>query len=232
VVDDPAACLAPGRFVDSDAPEVVAYAERTVGDARDEIDKARRLYLAVRDDLRYDPYRISSVAEEFRASRTLRRGYGFCITKAAVLAAVARAQGIPARLGFADVRNHLCTPKLRELMGGNDVFVFHGFTELYLRGKWVKATPAFNRSLCEKAGVLALEFDGEHDSIFQPYDPAGRRHMEYLRFRGVYLDIPFQEMLVCFIEAYGPEVMMKLAESAADDGRDFERELDSPRTTA
>ncbi|MCP4658987.1 MAG: transglutaminase family protein [bacterium] len=223
--NDPAACLAPGRFVDSDAPEVVAYAERAVGDARGEIEKARRLYLAVRDDLRYDPYRISSLPEEFRASRTLGRGYGFCVTKAAALAAVARAAGIPARLGFADVRNHLCTPKLRELMGGNDVFVFHGFTDFYLQGKWVKATPAFNRSLCEKARIPPLEFDGEHDSIFHPYDPAGRRHMEYLRIRGVYRDIPFQEMLACFIEAYGPEVMLRLAEASADDRRDFESEL-------
>lgn len=227
-VDDLTACLAPGRFVDSDAPEIVAYAERVAGDVCGAIDKARRLYLAVRDDLLYDPYRISNRPEEFRASRTLRRGYGFCITKAAVLAAVARAAGIPARLGFADVRNHLTSPKLREVMGGSDLFVFHGYTELHLNGKWVKATPAFNRSLCEKAHILPLEFDGEHDSIYHPYDAAGRRHMEYVRFRGVRLDLPFEEMMACFLAAYGPEMMQRSADLSAADGRDFEREVADP----
>ncbi len=222
---DPAACLAPSRFVDSDAPEIVAYADRVAAGAGDDVEKARRLYLAVRDDLRYDPYRLGHGPEDFRASRTLERGYGFCVTKAAVLAAVARAQGIPARLGYADVRNHLTTPRLRAEMG-TDVFAYHGFTELYLRGKWVKATPAFNKSLCQKARILPLEFDGENDSIYHPLDRDGRRHMEYLRYRGVYLDIPLEEMVAGLAEFYGPEVMEKWTGASAGN-EDFEREVGS-----
>lgn len=222
--DDPAEYLAPGRFVDSDAPEIVTYAERVAAGAGDEREKARRLYLAVRDDLRYDPYRIGTGPDDFRASRTLARGYGFCVTKAAVLAAVARAQGIAARLGFADVRNHLTSKRLRQAMG-TDVFAFHGYTELYLGGKWVKATPAFNLGLCEKARILPLEFDGENDSIYHPYDRDGRRHMEYLRYRGVYFDIPLEEMVAGFEEVYGAEVMATWRRLSTGGGRDFESEV-------
>ena len=224
-VDDPVACLEPGRFVDSDAPEVVAYADRAAGDAAGDVAKARRLYLAVRDEVRYDPYRLGREPDDFRASSTLRRGYGFCVTKAAVLAAVARAQGIPARLGFADVRNHLTSPRLRREMG-TDVFAYHGFTELWLGGKWVRATPAFNRSLCEYARIQPLEFDGENDSIYHPFDLTGRRHMEYLRYRGVYRDIPLERMLAELTEFYGPEVMARWRQGPARSA-DFEREAEA-----
>ena len=220
-VDDLATCRAPSYFVDSDSPEIVAYARRVAGDASDDQEKARRLYLAVRDDLRYDPFLVNSEPAGYTASHTLARGSGFCTTKAAVLAAAARAEGIPARLGFADVRNHLTSPRLRKRMG-TDVFAYHGYTELHLGGRWVKATPAFNLSLCKRANILPLEFDGENDSIYHPFDTEGRRHMEYLKYRGVYLDIPFEEMMRCFVELY------PLAAALAPvkhDGRDFENEV-------
>ena len=226
-VDDLRACLAPGPLVDSDSPEIVEYARRLAGDAPDDIERARRLYLGVRDDLRYDPYRIGRRPDQLRASVTLRQGWGFCITKAAVLAAAARAAGIPARLGFADVRNHLTSDKLRRMLG-SDLFVFHGYTELHLKDRWVKATPAFNRGLCEKIGIAPLEFDGENDSVYQPLDLSGRRHMEYVRQRGVRLDIPFEEMWACWTKAYGPG-LAQTDTSAADDWRDFERDAHSGR---
>jgi transglutaminase-like putative cysteine protease len=219
--EDLAACRAPGHFVDSDAPEIVAYAERVVGDASDDVEKARRLYYAVRDDLRYDPYRFGKSRDDFCASKTLERGYGFCVTKSAVLAAVARAQGIASRLGYADVKNHLTSPRLRKAMG-TDVFAFHGYTDLFLDGTWVKATPAFDRRLCLKAGVAALEFDGKADSVYQAYAPDGRRHMEYLCYRGTRLDIPFDEMMGVFQELYG-DLMLKLLPNA--DANAFENEV-------
>ena len=222
-VDDLTACLQPTRFVDSDSPEVVAYARRAAGDAADDLEKARRLFLAVRDDLRYDPFLVGLDPEGYTASRTLARRAGFCTTKAAVLAAAARAEGIPARLGFADVKNHLTSPRLRQMMG-TDVFAYHGYTELHLGDRWVKATPAFNLSLCTKAKILPLEFDGENDSIYHPFDLEGRRHMEYLRYRGVHLDIPFDDMMGCFAELY-PMTAAKLA--AARRGPDFESEVEA-----
>jgi len=112
-----------------------------------------------------------------------------------------RAVGIPARVGFADVKNHLTTPRLRERMG-SDMFIYHGFAELLLEGKWVKATPVFNRELCQRFRVKPLEFDGRSDSIFHPFDEDDRRHMEYIKFRGTFADVPAERIMRDFQEYY------------------------------
>jgi transglutaminase-like putative cysteine protease len=159
------------------------------------------LYLAVRDQVRYDPYRIDLSPSGMRASTTLQQGHGWCVPKAVLMAAVARAAGIPARLGFADVKNHMSTEKLRRTMG-SDLFVWHGYTELWIDGAWRKATPAFNLSLCEKFGLLPLAFDGVHDSLYHPYDRAGQRHMEYVNERGSFDDLPLERITADFAAVY------------------------------
>jgi transglutaminase-like putative cysteine protease len=198
-VDDVESCLQPSDFIDSDHESVIAFAAEAAGEAVDARQKAVNIYYAIRDSIRYDPYRIDFTPEEFRASACIARGYGFCITKAVLLAACCRAQGIPARLGFGDVKNHLATERLIEFNGG-DIFYFHGYAELYLDGKWVKATPAFNIELCDKFGVLPLEFDGVADSVFHPHDKEGRRHMEYVRYHGAFVDLPWQRLYDTFLE--------------------------------
>ena len=193
--------LRPTPFVDSEAPGVVTFARAAGGGDMDLRRRAVSLYYAVRDRIAYTPYCDFRSPDTYRASAVLARGAGFCVGKAALLAAAARAEGIPARLRFADVRNHLCTPRLRALIGG-DVFYYHGYVELALGDRWVKATPAFDRTLCDRFGVLPLEFDGREDSIFQPYDRAGRRHMEYLRDRGVLSDVPVADIAATFAREY------------------------------
>src|SRR5262249_31310645 len=193
--------LRPGEYVDSAVPDIVAFARRACGDAQDDVTRAGRLYYGVGEGIVYTPYCDFRSRETFRASACLARGSGFCVAKAALLAAAARAVGIPARVGFADVRNHLTTPKLRRLMG-SDTFYYHGYTELFVEGKWVKATPAFDRRLCEKFGVRALEFDGRANSLFHPYDVAGRRHMEYIADHGSSADVPVDEILEIFTREY------------------------------
>ena len=192
--------LSPGRYIDSDHPVVVAFA-REHAQGAGELERAVALYYAVRDAVRYNPFLDFSQDRAFRASACLEAGEGFCIGKAALLAACARAAGIPARVGFADVKNHLTTPRLAERMG-SDLFIYHGFSELFLEGKWVKATPAFNLDLCRKFRVRPLEFDGRADSIFHPFDEDERRHMEYLRDRGSFADVPAREIQQAFREAY------------------------------
>ena len=192
--------LLPGRFVDSAHPAVVGFSTRNV-DGRTERERAVSLYYAVRDQIRYNPFLDFTRSDAFRASAVLEAGQGFCIGKAALLAACARAAGIEARVGFADVKNHLTTPRLAETMG-SDLFVYHGYTELRIDGKWVKATPAFNLALCTRFRVKPLEFDGREDSIFHPFDQDDRRHMEYLRDRGVYADVPVDEIQRAFRDAY------------------------------
>jgi transglutaminase-like putative cysteine protease len=192
--------LAPGRYVDSAHPAVLAFAAKHAC-GKGKIERAVSLYYAVRDGIRYNPFLDFSDDAVFRGSHCLETGQGFCIGKAALYAACARADGIPARVGFADVKNHLTTPALRARMG-SDLFVYHGFTEIELEGRWIKATPAFNLELCTRFRVKPLEFDGRTDSILHPFDEDDRRHMEYLRIRGSYADVPVEEITRAFRESY------------------------------
>jgi transglutaminase-like putative cysteine protease len=196
---DPA-YLASGVYVDSDHPDVIAYARRVAGESGPR-EAAIKLYYAVRDDILYDPYRAYDQAATYRASAVLAAGRGYCVGKAALLAASARVLGIPARVAFADVRNHLATPRLLELIG-TDVFIYHGITELWLDGRWVKATPTFNISLCNKFSIRPLDFDGQADAILHPYDRQGRHHMQYVRERGAYADVPVDIIQPEMLAAY------------------------------
>lgn len=183
--------LEPGRFIDSDHPALVEFAEKFRGASRDPREQAVNLYYAVRDEIRYNPYVFSRDVETLKASHALQAGESYCVPKANLLAACARHCGIAARIGLADVRNHLATPRLLAMLR-SEVFAMHGYTELYLEGRWVKATPAFNLALCQLLKVTPLEFDGIHDSVFQPYNEQGQRHMEYVREHGHFTDVPVQ----------------------------------------
>jgi len=191
-------------IIDCNHPEIQAFAEEHRGDAKDEMEKAVRLYYAVRDGIWYDPYVPFHRPEHYRASNILRGRRGFCIPKASLLCAAGRASGIPSRPGFADVRNHLATRQLLEFMG-SDVFAYHAFVEFFLEGKWVKATPAFNIELCRRHHVTPLEFNGREDSIFQPYNSDNRKFMEYIKFHGSFADIPVDRIVASFEETYGRE---------------------------
>jgi len=223
-IDDPRPedCLAPTTYLDWDHPDVSGFAERVCREAGATTDreKAVALFLAVRDGIRYNPYAVNAGPDAFRASNVVHQTAAFCIPKAVLLTAACRAVGIPARLGFADVRNHLQSEKLHERMG-TDVFAFHGYSELWLDGRWLKVSSAFNRELCERFGTRVLEFDGEHDALLHPFDDDGNRHMEYVRDRGSYADLPFDEIMAGFAEVYGPLDRL-LATAAAERDEAFE----------
>jgi transglutaminase-like putative cysteine protease len=197
--DAPAACLAATSFLESDAPAIRSLAESLRRPSPRET--AVALFDWVRDRIRYDPKAALDERESYRATKVLERGSGYCVEKAVLLAALARAAGIPARLGFADVRNHQSPPWLREAMG-TDVFVFHGYVELHLDGRWVKATPAFDEGSARKAGVLPVTLDGTNDAMLHPVDPRGHPYIEYLRDRGSFCDLPFEEIHRTIRETY------------------------------
>jgi transglutaminase-like putative cysteine protease len=136
-----------------------------------------------------------------KASKVLDTGHGWCVPKATLLAAACRALGIPARVGFADVRNHLSTARMREVMQ-TDVFHWHGYTDILIDGSWCKATPAFNLELCERFDLLPLEFDGRADSLYHPFDRHGRRHMEYVAQRGSFDDVPLEQITADLARLY------------------------------
>ena len=193
------------HVIDSDHPRIIRFANSIAAHETTDIARAVALYYAVRDGIRYDPYSVDLSVAGLRASDTLARKRGFCIPKAVLLAAAARAMRIPSRLGFADVKNHLATERLLHMMH-TDLFVFHGYTELYLSGRWVKATPAFNESLCQQLKLEPLAFDGRNDSVFQPIGPDGKQFIQYVTDRGTFADVPIQEIQAAFEEHY-PSLM-------------------------
>ncbi|REK11443.1 MAG: transglutaminase domain-containing protein [Planctomycetota bacterium] len=193
--------LTPTWFVDSDAPAIVSVARDAAGTSGDDVERACRLFYAVRDGIRYDAYNIVVTRESLRATHVLASGSSWCVPKSVLLAALCRASGIACRLCYANVCNHMATRKLLEFLGTN-VFYYHGYNEIFLRGRWVKATVSFNRTLCEKAGLAPLDFDGVHDSIYHPFDLEGNRYMEYLHDYGAFADVPYDDLVRTFAEVY------------------------------
>ena len=191
-------------IIDFDNETVISFIRKNSGDSTDPRMQAISLYYAVRDGIRYDPYSINLSAEGLRASTTLGTGRGWCVAKAILLTGCCRFLGIPARLGFADVRNHLTTTRLRALMK-TDLFFWHGYTSIYLDGVWIKATPAFNIELCERFRLKPLDFDGTRDSIYHPFDLEGNKHMEYVRYHGEFADVPIDMIIETFRREYAPD---------------------------
>ena len=214
--------LSPSRFIDSDHPAVVEFAEKHRGPSADMRDQAVSLYYAVREAIRYNPYTFSRDPSTLNASFALASGESYCVPKANLLAACARHCGIPARIGLADVRNHLSTPRLLALLK-SDVFAMHGYTELYLRGRWVKATPAFNRQLCDVFDVPPLEFDGINDSVFHAFNRQGQRSMEYIVDHGQFSDVPeaffFEHIRTCYPHLFAADSPPLLGDMHTDSSR-------------
>jgi transglutaminase-like putative cysteine protease len=201
--------LQPTPTLDFGHPAVEAFAREHAGEGPAQ-ERAVRLFRAVRDGILYDPYTCVPTIEGLRASSTLQAGRAWCVPKAVLLAASLRACGIPARLGFKDVRNHLSTARLRELMG-SDVYAWHGYVDMEIDGRWIKATPAFNERLTRRFGLLPIEFDGRSDSLLHPVDAAGRRHVETVLDRGTFADTPVEAIRATFEERY-PKLLADAAE--------------------
>lgn len=189
------------KTFDHDNGAVREWALEAVAGAEHDTERAALLFAQVRDRIRYDPYAIDLRPEAFTASATLSSERSWCVPKAILLVAGARAAGIPARIGFADVRNHLSSEKLRQRLG-SDLFVFHGYASLHVDGRWLKASPAFNAELCKRFGVPPLDFDGRSDALLHAYDGEGRRHMEYVNDRGTWTGVPLEEMYAAFRANY------------------------------
>ncbi len=178
--------LAPTRFLDHEAPSLRKFALETVAGATGATERAVKLFYAVRDGWRYDPFSMTLAAQDYVASVILGRSAGYCIPKALLLAASARA---------------VTTEKLKDWMGST-YFMHHGYAVLYLEGQWVKAAPAFNIQLCDRFHVRPTEFDGRSDAVFQEYDARDRRHMQYVKDHGVWSDFPFEKVVADFRAFY------------------------------
>jgi transglutaminase-like putative cysteine protease len=198
--------LAVTEFLDHDDDSVKGFAEEVTSAMGDDISKAVALFTEVRDRIWYDPYQISSDPADHRASAILAGSQAWCVPKSVLLSSACRSVGIPARLGFSDVRNHLQSPALAEKMG-SDLFAWHGYSVLWLDGGWRKASPAFNIELCERFGTEALDFDGRSDALLHAHDGDGNQYMEYVNERGIYNDLPLAEIFETFADIYGSDLV-------------------------
>lgn len=195
--NDPLLC--PTAYFDYQHPAVEALFSQLVAD--NPRDLAVEIYYLVRDKYLYNPYRFVEGKVSMTASYCTVHDQGYCISKASLMVALCRRAGIPARIGLADVKNHLSSPKLLALIK-TDVFSMHGYVKMYINGHWLKATPAFNRSLCDKMGTEPLEFDGQQDSIFQAFTRDGQQHMEYLVDYGTFDELPYDFIMQNFQKHY------------------------------
>jgi len=180
-------------FIDSDSEKVRQKSRELIAGQNDPVECAKRLFYFVRDSIVYTIYGPKDSPEQFRASETLARGDGYCVQKAVLLVALARALGVPARLGFAIIRNHIMPPKLFEIMKTN-LFPWHGYAQLFLNGKWITATPAFDKEMCDANHILPVEFDGSADARFHRYNRDGVLHIEYLKDRGPFDNLPLDHI--------------------------------------
>ncbi len=202
--------LKSAEFIDSDHPDVQGFVRKQTVHLSSIEEKIEALYFAVRDGFRYDPYRLDFSKESMKASNLLSRNYGYCVEKSCLFAAAARAIGVPARMGFANVRNHIGTARLEEVLQTN-VLVFHGYAEIFLNNKWIKITPVFNKELCNLLNVAPLGFSAEEDAIFQQYDQKGGQFMEYLHDYGHFPDIPYDLFMSELVKFY-PHMKEKILE--------------------
>ena len=168
---------------------IAEFNDQSVSDKQ----KTIGLYLKVRDGWKYDPYSISLSKENFRASTIAQKSTGNCVEKSILLIAGLRGLGIPARLHLVKVKNHIAVERLTQKFGSNELTP-HGMVNVYLNNKWLKMSPAFNESLCEKFKVAPLGFDGENDSFLQQYNREGSLFMEYTEDYGYFEDVPVEFM--------------------------------------
>jgi hypothetical protein len=117
--------LAPGRWLQSDHPEVAAMAARHVGGTRSALQRMRRLEAAVRAHIATKSLKVGYAA----AAEVIRLREGDCTEHAVLLAALARAAGIPARVvtGFAYAPGYA---------GREDVFVPHAWVLAWVDERW------------------------------------------------------------------------------------------------
>lgn len=202
--------LKPTEFLDSDHPAVLEFVEENTRILSTPTEKLEALYYAVRDGFRYDPYRLDFSREAMKASHLTGRDYGYCVEKSCLFAAAARTVGVPARMGFANVRNHIGTARLEAVLQTN-VLVFHGYAEVYVNGRWIKTTPVFNKELCELLNVAPLDFNAEEDAIFQEYDRQGGKFMEYLHDYGRFEDIPY-DFFMSELQRYYPHLRQEISQ--------------------
>lgn len=171
-------------------------------------EKISTLFLKIRDSWRYNPYAIYTRPEKYRASFLASQEEGHCIDKSTLFIAGLRALGIPARPRLAKVVNHIAVERLTEKLGTH-YLAPHGIVDVFVNDQWLKASNAFNKSLCDLYNVNALYFDGTEDAVLQAYNRNEEKYMEYIEDYGHFEDLPFDFIMETFRTNY-PQLLEKI----------------------
>ncbi len=193
------------EIIDCDNDTIKKQAQLVVNNLSTDREKAVALYYFVRDEVKHNPYAPAASAEDHKASWTLERGNGQCQHKSALLTALCRVVGIPARVGYVDIRDHLLSEKFRQMVGGDNLLIQHGYAELYINGEWLHVSSAYDLATCDKGGFVPVDFDGTRDAKDSPLDKEGRPHIEHVTDHGNFDDFPWD-----FIESYRREWVIKI----------------------
>jgi len=190
---NPARSLRPSYTIDWDVPNIREKAAQLTAPYRKDRDKVLRLFEFVRDEIPYNFAPEVRDRRDFRASHTLEVGSGFCMQKAALLAALCRASGIPARIGFQDIVDYKIVGPFLEMNGTNEIR-HHGMNAIYLDGRWVRADATLDRELVERKKYRLVEFDGRHDAVLPATDALGKPHFVISKQTGFYNTTPWFAM--------------------------------------
>ena len=182
------------EIVDCDAKAVKDKAREVTEGLQTDREKAVALYYFVRDEIRHNAYAELYDLSLYKASAVLEASNGICQQKSILLCALARAVGIPARLGFVDVNDYQLSESFKQMIGGINVFPFHGFAELFVDGRWVHASPAYDIETCRRKRFIPVEFDGVNDAKDSRRTEDGELHIEHLEYHGPYEDFPWDEI--------------------------------------
>lgn len=127
--------LASSEFIDWKHPAVMAKADSISSGCKDEVDVARRCFEFVRDQIRHSgDYQLNPVT--CKASAVLLHGTGYCYAKSHLLAALLRANQIPAGL---------CYQRLT-VEPGVPPYALHGLNAVYLQKYgWYRIDPRGNK---------------------------------------------------------------------------------------
>ncbi len=162
--------LAVTELCDHDNPWLLELAEEIVDAAGTNTERAIHIFYYVRDQVRF-----SIAYSRSKASKTLKRGYGDCVSKTNVQVALLRAVGIPARFRKAKVESvtlhHLISDFVYKQMPPT---ASHFWPECFLTGKWISCEAFLDKPLYEgmlrkglitKKQVARIDWDGKTDLI-------------------------------------------------------------------
>jgi len=193
-------CLEPTKFIDSDHEWIRDCVSRLGVSILSVKEKAVLLFRFVRDQIQYHPW-PGLTENEYLASYVLAQRCGFCTQKAILLGALGRAAGVPTALVFSDLRDHTLPPDFVKALGTN-VMHYHGLNAFYLNDDWMVVDASHSPDITARKGYRPVEFDGNSDAKIRSTTLSGEPHAEYLKFHGIFQDLPFEQMLQVFVNAY------------------------------